>query len=426
MTNPMICPVVSSRRASRFPLPMAPVLALLALAFTALAAPTGARAAGFELALEEIATGIDRPIGLTHAGDGSGRLFIVQQTGEVLVHDGTGVLAQPFLDLAVACCGERGLLGLAFHPGYRTHGFVFVHYSDAAGDTVVSRFEVSAADPNRADPASEVLILSVDQPDQYANHNGGQIAFGPDGHLYIALGDGGGGGDPLGNGQDPGTLLGSILRIDVDGVAPYTVPPDNPFVGVPGARDEIWVYGLRNPWRFSFDRATGDLFIADVGQGEWEEIDLVPADSPGGMNFGWNEMEGHACYPAGSTCNPLDFHLPILAYDHSLGCSVTGGYRYRGPASPMDGVYLFADFCSGRVWAATTSCGKGWRPEQVADYDFQITSFGEDEAGRLYLLGSDQGDGIVYRIAATPTPGLFTDGFETGSLERWNGCFGDA
>ena len=277
-------------------------LLLAALSYPALAADA--------IELELLAGGLDRPLGLIDAGDGSGRLFIVEQVGSIRIHDNGEVLSTPFLDLSsrVSCCNERGLLGLAFHPDYAQNDFFFVNYTDASGRTVVSRFSVSG-DPNRADAGSEVEVLSFDQP--FSNHNGGHLAFGPDGYLYIATGDGGSGGDPQNNGQQLDTLLGKILRVDVDGL-PLAIPPDNPFVGDTTARDEIWAYGLRNPWRFSFDRRTGDLFIADVGQDRREEIDLQPSGSPGGQNYGWRRMEGSICFQPASGCTDGSLVLPIL------------------------------------------------------------------------------------------------------------------
>ncbi len=261
--------------------------------------PSTAVAQGLALELEPVVGGLTRPLGVVDPGDGSGRLFIVQQTGEVLIFNGTALEPAPFLDVSgdIACCGERGLLGFAFHPQYAANGLLYVNFTDPAGDTRVVEYQVSAGDPDVADPASARVLLTVDQPDPYTNHNGGNLQFGPDGYLYVGLGDGGGGGDPEENGQDPTTLLGSILRIDVDSTDPpleYGIPADNPFVGDPTARDEIWVYGLRNPWRFSFDRRTGDLFIGDVGQGV-SRRSTCSRRQPGGENFGWDVMEG-ACY----------------------------------------------------------------------------------------------------------------------------------
>jgi glucose/arabinose dehydrogenase len=313
----------------------------------------------------------------------------------------------------VSCCGEQGLLGLAFHPDYATNGFFYVDYTNVAGDTVVARYEVSATDPNVADPDSAQTVLTQDQP--AANHNGGQLAFGPDGYLYIALGDGGGGGDPQGNGQNLETWLGKLLRVDVndddfpdDTNRNYAVPPNNPFVGIAGGLDEIWAYGLRNPWRCTFDRGTGALFIADVGESAWEEINFQPAASRGGENYGWNVLEGMHCFndvPPG-ICNAFlngGSTLPILEYDHSLGCSVTGGYRYRGQLYPqLDGIYFYGDLCSGRVWGATRQGDGTWVTEELLISGFTISTFGEDEAAELYI--ASYSGGALYRIVGGPTP----------------------
>jgi len=382
-----------------------------------------------QLELEAVATGLSRPLLVTHAGDGSGRLFIAEQQGAIrVVRDGI-LLPTPFLDVdpISACCGEQGLLGLAFHPAYAANGTFFVSYSDNAGDSVVARYQVSAADPDVADPASATVVVTQDQP--YANHNGGQIAFGPDGYLYVALGDGGSAGDPLNSGQTLSTLLGKLLRVDVDGddfpTDPnrnYAIPPTNPFAGDPSALDEIWAWGLRNPWRFSFDRATGDLFIADVGQNQWEEVNFQPASSPGGENYGWRRMEGTHCYNPSTNCNDGTLTLPILEYSHASGCSVTGGYRYRGPDFPnLRGHYLFADYCSGQVWGAVPD-GGGWIATPLLATGFAVSTFGEDEAGELYVADHAAGGaGRVLRVVDTsPVEVLFADDFETGTLAGWS------
>ena len=356
--------------------------------------------------LEAVATGLERPVSLAHAGDGSGRLFIVQQGGEILIHDGSRVLPRPFLDLSdlVSCCSERGLLDLAFHPDYPRTGLFFVHYSDRAGDTVIARYRVSA-DPNVAEPDSAEILLRAEQP--YSNHNGGQIGFGPDGYLYISLGDGGSGGDPENRAQDLGTLLGKMLRIDVNAAPGYAIPRDNPFLGVQGAREEIWALGLRNAWRFSFDRKTGDLFIADVGQNRWEEVSFQPAASRGGENYGWRPMEGSRCYNPKSGCNDGTFVLPILEVGHGDGdCSITGGYRYRGTSSPAaEGLYFYADYCSGRIWAAAEGAGGTWSATEILDTRHDISTFGEDEAGELYVAHHGRSRGGVYRMVLHPALG---------------------
>ena len=344
--------------------------------------------------LAEVASGFSRPLDLTHAGDGSGRLFVVEQSGKIkIVQDGQ-VLPEPFLDVSGLISPEalgdgyteRGLLGLAFHPNYAENGLFFIDYTDHDGHSVIARYRVSDDDPNRADPESAEPILYVLQP--YANHNGGQLAFGPDGYLYVSFGDGGSGGDPEGNGQNLSTLLGALLRLDVDAASGegYAVPEDNPFVGREDARPEIWAWGLRNVWRFSFDRATGDLYMADVGQNKWEEIDFQPAESTGGENYGWNAYEG--THPYSGDAPASDVVMPILEYGHENGwCSVTGGYVYRGEALPdLQGYYLYGDWCTGTIWAARRDANGDWQSVISLESGRQISAFGEDEAGELYLV----------------------------------------
>jgi glucose/arabinose dehydrogenase len=333
-------------------------------------------------------------VGIEHAGDGTSRLFLVDQEGQIRIYDGMSVLQTPFLDLSgiVLFGGEQGLLGLAFHPNYESNGFFFVFYINKAGDIVVARYQVSA-NPNVANPMSGMVVLTVPHPTE-SNHNGGQIRFGPDGFLYIATGDGGAGGDPPNNAQTLSTLLGKMLRIDVD-TAPYVIPADNPFLKTPGARGEIWSYGLRNPWRFTFDRATGDMFIADVGQGQWEEIDFEPA-STAGRNYGWRLMEGTHCFNPSSNCNDGSLVLPIMEYPHSLGCSVTGGFRNRGAQlAAYVGTYFFADFCSGRLWGATVNGEGSWTAVQLLATGLNISTFGEDDDGNLYVAHHSGG---LYRL----------------------------
>ncbi len=338
---------------------------------------------------------VENPTSITHANDGSRRLFITEQAGRiVIVRDGVQ-LKGPFLDIRgrVKCCGERGLLSVAFPPGYSEQGRFYVNYTNREGDTVVARFRTTK-DPDRADAASEEVILMVKQP--FANHNGGQLAFGPDGYLYIGMGDGGSAGDPYGNGQKLDTLLGKLLRIDVESnVKPYGVPTSNLFVGKKGARPEIWAFGLRNPWRFSFDRKTGDLFIADVGQNTYEEVNVQPASSRGGENYGWNIMEGMHCFRA-KTCATSGLVLPVAEYDHDAGCSVTGGMVYRGRTFPLlNGIYLYGDYCSGRVWGMKRS-GEQWLAQELARTKLSISTFGEDEDGELYI--ADHARGGIYRL----------------------------
>lgn len=348
--------------------------------------------------LQRIVGGLEIPVGIAHAGDGSGRLFILEKIGRIRVVKDGKLLAQPFLDITDrvnASASEQGLLGQAFHPGYPGVPFFFVYYTGGTGGTVISRFSMSA-DPARADPASEQVLLTVPQP--AGNHNGGHLAFGPDGYLYAGLGDGGGAGDQYGNGQNGQTLLGALLRLDVDGGQAYRVPPDNPFVGNPAVLDEIWALGLRNPWRFSFDRQTGELYIADVGQNQYEEINVQPASGGGGRNYGWPIMEAAHCFPEDQACNQSGLTLPVAEYDHSQGCSVTGGYAYRGRESPiLTGIYLFGDYCSGRIWGLAPTGSGAWQVAQLAQADVRISAFGEDEDGEVYLL--NMGAGELFKLA---------------------------
>jgi glucose/arabinose dehydrogenase len=349
--------------------------------------------------LQQIVAGLDHPTGLISAHDGTGRLFILEQTGAIRILKDGSVLPTHFLDLSgmVNTSGnERGLLGLAFDPAYASNGRFFVNYTDAEGNSVTARYSVSTADPDLADPASGVPILRIAHP-QYSNHNGGNLVFGPDGYLYFGMGDGGSGGDPNGNGQNLDVLLGKLLRLDVSGES-YAIPPDNPFVGRAGARPEIWAYGLRNPWRYSFDRKTGDLYIGDVGQDSYEEIDFQPAGDPGGENYGWNFMEGFHSYQGQA---PPGLTPPVAEYDHSGGnCSVTGGYVYRGTRLPdLSGMYVFGDYCSGRIWVLAHAAD-GWKAAVWLETTLAITSFGEDDSGELYVL--DRKTGGVFLLADTP------------------------
>jgi glucose/arabinose dehydrogenase len=324
------------------------------------------------------------------------------------------VQPEPFLDIidrVESAANERGLLGLAFHPEFAHNGHFVVAYTAkadpdsgrSAGQVTYARFTVTA-DPSVADPGSEKLIVAW--PHGRGNHNGGGVAFGPDGYLYLGTGDGGGGGDPDKNGQNPRTLLAKMLRLDIDTEGPYEVPPDNPFVGDDRYRPEIWAMGLRNPWRYTFDRATGDLYIADVGQNAWEEVDFQPAASPGGANYGWNTMEGSACYGA-ATCDRSGLTLPVAEYSHDAGCSITGGYVYRGNRFPaLVGAYFYADYCTGTIWALARDAGGRWISAVVgsAPNGANIQSFGQDDEGELYALG---GNGRLYRVVEAqlaPTP----------------------
>ncbi|MBI4915322.1 MAG: PQQ-dependent sugar dehydrogenase [Acidobacteria bacterium] len=369
----------------------------LVVGLVACSGPSAAQPAGDPVTLTRVGGGLLRPTGIAHAGDGSGRLFVVEQAGRIRILEGGALRPVPFLDISsrVSCCGEQGLLSVAFPPGFAAKRHFYVDYTNTTGTTVVSRFRLTA-DPGVADPASEEVVLTVAQP--FANHNGGQLAFGPDGYLYIGMGDGGSGGDPLNNAQSGTTLLGKLLRLDVESATqPYAVPASNPFRGNPNFRPEIWALGLRNPWRFSFDRSTGDLWIADVGQNAWEEVNVQPVASPGGENYGWRLMEGAHCYDP-NPCSPTGLVLPVAEYDHSLGCSITGGFVARGPAPVrLAGAYVYGDFCSGRVWTVRPQ-GSSFVNELIITTPYGISAFGEDEAGSLYL--ADYGGGALYRFDA--------------------------
>lgn len=346
------------------------------------------------------------PVFLTHAGDGSDRIFVVERQGIIRVfpNDPDVSTTDVFLDIGGRVNsdgGEMGLLGLAFYPDFQNNDYFYVNYTAGSGSsrrTVVSRFNVDAQNPNQADANSEFMLLQVSQP--FSNHNAGMIAFGPDGYLYIALGDGGSGGDPEKNGQDPQTLLGSILRIDVDNPDAglnYGIPSDNPFVNNPNGRDEIFAYGFRNPWRFSFDFETGQLWAGDVGQSDWEEIDLVEI----GENYGWNIMEGKHCYPPSiSNCDMSGLTLPVVEYpqENTDNCSVTGGYVYRGALRPeFDGAYIYGDYCSARIWLLRYESGKVTADSLLFDGSFALSSFGVDQNNELYFLQYGAGD--IYRFS---------------------------
>ena len=354
--------------------------------------------------LEPILRGLDVPVYVTHAGDGSGRLFVVERGGLIRVARDGVLFPEPFLDLRATSHTDddkQGLLGMAFHPDYAANGLFYVAFTDSEGTNIVNRYQRSSDDPDVADEASATTILAI--PDRLADHNLGMLAFGPDGYLYMSIGDEGSGdpGDPYHHAQDLSSLFGSVLRVDVDGAEPYAIPPDNPFVNVEDARGEIWAYGLRSPWRFSFDRATGDLYVTDVGQSGFEEVNFQPATSPGGENYGWSIMEGGYCYPGDRECDRTGLTMPVHFYDHTVGCSITGGYVYRGPESPLlTGKYLFADFCSGRIYALERG-DDGWTRSLLLTTNLLISSFGEDEAGEVYI--TDMRTGSVFRITALET-----------------------
>ncbi len=405
--------------------PAAWLAAAVLLSASAAAQEGTARRGTAGLVLEPVASGFTSVVDVTQAGDE--RLFVSQQGGEILIHDGSPP-AGTFLDISglVGVGFEGGIKSVAFHPDYSTNGFFFVHYSDVLGDSVIARYEVSAGDPDAADPSSGVILITVDQTTDL--HRGGQLQFGPDGYLYIGLGDGGPQTDTECHAQRPDTLQGKLLRIDVDqsvGTPPhYGIPPDNPFGGAGEPAPEVWALGLRQPWRFSFDRLTGDLYIGDVGQSAREEVDFQPAGSAGGENYGWRIMEGTSCHdpdpidpdcpPATPSCGDPSFTAPIFDYPTSGGnCSVTGGYVYRGHQhAALAGRYLYGDWCSGRIWAADDASGN-WTSELLPVALPGITTFGEDSSGDLYLSNGDD----VFHLG---DPGaIFFDGFESGDISAW-------
>ncbi|MEZ4990177.1 MAG: PQQ-dependent sugar dehydrogenase [Saprospiraceae bacterium] len=378
--------------------------------------------AQISLSVDLISNAFSVPVDIATAGDE--RLFIVEKDARIrILHPDGQVNEQSFLDIddRVGSNGsERGLLGLAFHPDYSENGYFFVYYTNNSGNSVVSRFEVSAGNPDQADPESEKILLTVPQP--FANHNGGDLNFGPDGYLYISLGDGGSGGDPNNNGQNRLTLLGTILRIDIDNGDPYAIPDDNPFAEDDATLDEIWALGLRNPWRFSFDRLTGDMWIGDVGQEKVEEIDFQPAGSPGGINYGWRCYEGNITFNT-SNCGPSsDYQFPIFTYESNLpiGCSVNGGFVYRGATYPlMYGKYLFSDYCSGKIWALSQTEAEEWVSTELYDgSNYSFSAMGEDHQGEIYIAsinggiyqlrdqttGTTEHNTLDVRLAISPNP----------------------
>lgn len=412
----------TSTRAKHIPIALRRVFALtltLALLFSMTQLSPIAHAAPTDVTwpivrIQTLASGFDNPVNLLSAKDGTGRLFVVERGGKIYIVENGERVETPFLDIADRVtnpdsCGECGLLGLAFPTNFAEDGYFFVNYTSNANrvpgetgdrdgnyDTVIARFLVTD-NPNVADPDSEETILEINQPE--SNHNGGHIVFGLDDYLYIGMGDGGGGNDPNNNAQDPASPHGKMLRIEVGATGTYTVPADNPFIDTEGYLDEIWAMGLRNPWRFNFDPITGDLYIADVGQGSQEEVSYIAADDlgNGGMNFGWPIFEGKTCHlPAvAGDCQRTDLVPPVIQYDHSEGdCSITGGFVYRSPMPFQAPIYLYGDFCSGVVRGAQPE-GEIWQTNILQDYDFMITSFGEDEDGSLYVVSYA---GTVYQI----------------------------
>ena len=374
---------------------------LMAIALSAAAAPPCREPAIDapipDIAFNEVARGFKQPVHITHAGDGSGHLFVVEQAGRIRVIDRGGVLPEPFLDIRdrVDSGGEKGLLSVAFHPRFRENGFFYVNYTAGRGGlhTVVSRLRV--ADGKRPDPSGETVLLRIDQP--YANHNGGQLAFGPDGYLYIGMGDGGAANDPHNHAQNPASLLGKMLRIDVDKTDPglaYSIPKDNPFVGRSGYRAEIWALGLRNPWRFSFDAGSGRLWAADVGQNQVEEIDIIRR----GGNYGWRIMEGDICTPGiDDDCRKDGLEPPLHTYRHPAGFSITGGHVYRGKnITGLCGTYVFGDYVTKRLWGLRTDGQRVRAHRELAKGKFAVSSFGVDEAGELYI--ADHASGTIWRV----------------------------
>jgi glucose/arabinose dehydrogenase len=373
----------------------------------------GAAAAAFDpnrisIALGQVGAGFDRPILVTNAADGSGRLFVVEQTGYVR-NLASGAGGTPFLDVhtRVVCCGERGLLGLAFHPAFKTNGKLYINYTRPSdGATVIDEYRVTSNPNNVDENATRRQIVTISQP-IYNNHKGGGIAFGPDGYLYIGMGDGGSGGDPEDRAQNINSLLGKMLRIDVNGTSTgkqYRIPATNPYVGRAGL-DEIWSIGLRNPWRWSFDRLNGDLWIADVGQGSWEEVNRSTATSGGGrgLNYGWDDMEGRHCYEPMSGCATSGRTLPVAEYAHIVtgedNCSITGGYVYRGSRyRRLLGGYFYADVCSGRIWAIGATAAGPATGRELLDTNLTIVSFGESETGELYVVALG---GSIHRLEET-------------------------
>lgn len=359
-----------------------------------------------QIQLQEFASGLNQPLSIANMGDE--RLFVLEQGGQIRILNADGSInEEPFLDISdrLVSGGERGLLGMAFHPDYTNNGYFYVNYTNTNGDTHISRFSVDENNPDEALPGSEMILLMIEQP--YSNHNGGNIVFGPDNYLYIGTGDGGSGGDPEDRAQDSTTLLGKMLRIDVDGGSPYGIPADNPFVGNSSALDEIWALGMRNPWRFSFDSQTGDLWMADVGQNQYEEVNFEAAGNDGGENYGWRCYEGMHEYNLQGCLSQVHYDFPVYEYSHSEtgGCSVTGGFVYRGSIYPaMQGHYFFADYCSDDIWTLYDDNGS-WATTHQGQYPGNnFSAFGEDADGELYIAGINSG--VIYKIADTTATGI--------------------
>jgi len=370
-----------------------------------------AASSAFTIGLELVSSGLSAPVHVTNAGDSSGRLFVIEQAGTVRVIKNGALLGAPYLNITaqVACCSEQGLLSIAFDPDFQATRTFYLNYTNLAGNTVIERYTVADATADVANVVSHNVVLTIDQPE--ANHNGGQLQFGPnDNYLYIGMGDGGGGGDqhgPIGNAQNPAVLLGKMLRINVRGVPTYTIPATNPFTQTVGYRPEIWALGVRNPWRFAFDRANGDLFIGDVGQDCYEEIDYQPGNSAGGQNYGWRQMEGLHPFNLNNfnDCNrapitPAGLTLPVAEIAHPDGEAIVGGYVYRGNSFPgIQGKYFFADEVTGRLWSMERVTST-WVTTEQAVPTHNYSSFGEDQAGELYIV--DYGGGAIYQIVSAP------------------------
>lgn len=389
----------------------------MVLLFFVLLAAVAAQAQTIDLRLTQTAA-LPNITEIANAHDGSGRLFLVQQTGQIRILRNGQLLDTPFLDISasISSGGERGLLGLAFAPDYVTSGRFYVYYTAPNGDVTIARMRAGGS-PDRADPASREVLLTIPHS-TYSNHNGGKLAFGPDRFLYAGVGDGGGGGDPLHSGQNTGTLLAKLLRIDVSPATGYAIPASNPLRGISGANPEIWAIGLRNPWRFSFDRTTNDLYIADVGQNKVEEIDFQPASDKGGENYGWNLCEGNLDYSG--SCASAGLSAPVWTYAHDLGCSISGGYVYRGTTYPhLAGTYLYGDYCSGRIWGLTRNSSGQFQNTLLKESGLSITTFGEDESGNVYVADQNRGMYLISdgapRHAITPAfTGTWYDPAQSG------------
>jgi glucose/arabinose dehydrogenase len=357
--------------------------------------PTAFVPGNIHLTFSRIAKGLSQPVFITHSGDSNGRLFVVEQTGKIRVIRSGVLQSTPFLDLRskISTGGERGLLGLAFHPDYRTNRKFYVYYTDKSGAIVIAQY-LRSSNASIAGTTGKI-VLRITKP--YANHNGGMLAFGSDRYLYAGIGDGGSGGDPGNRAQNRNVLLGKILRINIDTKKAYTIPPTNPYVGRAG-HDLVWAYGVRNPWRFSFDKLTHDLWIGDVGQDRYEEIDRSKVPNAGkGANYGWRQLEGNRCFNPSTGCNSTGKVKPLAVYGHSVGCSVTGGYVYRGTTyADLSGVYIFGDYCSGRIWGVDAAGANAQAPVLLNDTPFLISSFGEDQAGNVYVI--NQALGQIWRL----------------------------